>query len=103
MHEKLVHASPAVVYGKGPILLYFNARAHVSQETSKKLSDLGFEILPRSASDMSPADYHFFENLDSFIKGRVLKKQIDAKNSFNEFIASETQDLDRREIYDLVL
>ncbi|EYB98974.1 hypothetical protein Y032_0027g1627 [Ancylostoma ceylanicum] len=104
MHENLARASPAVVNRKGPILLHDNARPHVSQKTSQKLSDLGYEILPHPpySPDLSPTDYHFFKHLDNLVKGRVFKNQTDAENAFREFIASKTPDFYRKGIHDLV-
>ncbi|EYC00226.1 hypothetical protein Y032_0117g680 [Ancylostoma ceylanicum] len=104
MHENLARASPAVVNRKGPILLHDNARPHVSQKTSQKLSDLGCEILPHPpySPDLSPTDYHFFKHLDNLVKGRVFKDQTDAENAFREFIASKTPDFYRKGIHDLV-
>ncbi|EYC08374.1 hypothetical protein Y032_0066g3730 [Ancylostoma ceylanicum] len=104
MHESLARASPAVVKRKGPVLLHDNAGSYVSRKTSQNLSDLGYDILPHPAfsPDLSPTNYHFFEHLDNFIKGRVFKNQTDAENAFSEFIASKTTDFYRKGNNDLV-
>ena len=40
--------------------------------------------------DLSPTDYHFFKHLDNFLREKCFKNQDDAKNAFNDFIASRT-------------
>lgn len=92
MHQKLRQQRPVLVNRKGPILLHDNARPHVAQQTLQKLNELGYESLPHPpySPDLSPTDYHFFKHLDNFLQEKCFKKQDDAKNAFNDFIASRT-------------
>lgn len=92
MHQKLRRISPALINRKGPILLHDNARPHTSMMTRQKLHDLGYEILdhPPYSPDLSPTDYHFFMHLNNFLRKKCFKNQDDAKNAFNDFIASRT-------------
>lgn len=92
MHQKLRQQRPALVNRKGPILLQDNARPHVAQLTLQKLNELGYETLPHPpySPDLSPTDYHFFKHLDNFLQEKCFKNQDDAKNAFNDFIASRT-------------
>lgn len=92
MHQKLRQQRPALVNRKGPILLHDNARPHVAQPTLQKLNELGYETLPHPpySPDLSPTDYHFFKHLDNFLQEKCFKNQDDAKNAFNDFIASRT-------------
>ena len=90
MHQKLQRMCPRLVNMKGPILLHDNARPHVAQSTLQKLNELGYETLPHPpySSDLSPTDYHFFKHLDNYLKEKCFKNQDDAKNAFNDFVAS---------------
>lgn len=92
MHLKLQQHHPALVNRKGPILLHDNARPHVAHLTLQKLNNLGYEILPHPAysPDLSPTDYHFFKHLENFLRDKCFINQDDAKNAFNDFIASRT-------------
>ncbi|RCN46437.1 hypothetical protein ANCCAN_07525 [Ancylostoma caninum] len=75
MHEKLVHANPAVVNRKGPILLRDNARPHVSRKTLQKLKELGYEGLPHPAY---PPNL-FGNRLSFFQKPRQLHQSLPSK------------------------
>jgi [histone H3]-lysine36 N-dimethyltransferase SETMAR len=94
MHRKLQHKYPALVNRKGPILLHDNARPHVARTTLQKLNELGYELLghPPYSPDLSPTDYHFFKHLDQFLKEKCFRNQDEAKNAFNEFVASRTSE-----------
>lgn len=94
MHLKLQEHHPALVNRKRAILLHDNARPHVAKLTLQKLNELGYEILqhPAYSPDLSPSDYHFFKHLDHFLRDRCFKNEEDAKNTFNDFIASRTQE-----------
>uniref|UniRef100_A0A5S6Q8A6 Mos1 transposase HTH domain-containing protein n=1 Tax=Trichuris muris TaxID=70415 RepID=A0A5S6Q8A6_TRIMR len=94
MHEKLQRARPSLTNRKGPILLHDNARPHISKMTIQKLHHTGYETLPHPpySSDLSPTDYHIFKHLDHFLNGKQFKNHEEAKNSFEEFIASKTPD-----------
>ncbi|RCN31361.1 hypothetical protein ANCCAN_22852 [Ancylostoma caninum] len=91
MREKLALASSALINTSVPILLYDNAKRYVSRKMSQKLNDLSFEVLshPAYTSELSSTLYHFFKHLDNSMKGGVFKNQIDYKNAFGEFTASE--------------
>lgn len=94
MHQKFRRMCPRLVNMKGPILLHDNARPHVAQPTLQKLNALGYETLPHPpySPDLSPTDYHFFKHLDNFLREKCFKNQDDAKNAFNDFVASRTPD-----------
>uniref|UniRef100_A0A0K0F2C8 Histone-lysine N-methyltransferase SETMAR n=1 Tax=Strongyloides venezuelensis TaxID=75913 RepID=A0A0K0F2C8_STRVS len=90
MHQKLSEKRPSLVNRKGPILLHDNARPHVSKTTLQKLNDLKYETLrhPPYSPDLAPTDFHFFKNLDQFLKDKVFKNEESIKIAFEEFIAS---------------
>lgn len=94
MHQNLRSMCPALVHRKGPIILHDNARPHVSLITKKKLYELGYEILdhPPYSPDLSPTDYHFFRNLENFIREKIFRNQSDAENAFKDFVASRPPD-----------
>lgn len=90
MHDRLQQKQPALVNRKGPILLHDNARPHVSMITRQKLHNLGYETLdhPPYSPDLSPTDYHFFKDLDSFLRDRQFKNHDDVQQAFNNFVDS---------------
>uniref|UniRef100_A0A1I7W944 Histone-lysine N-methyltransferase SETMAR n=1 Tax=Heterorhabditis bacteriophora TaxID=37862 RepID=A0A1I7W944_HETBA len=65
MHQGLQRLRPALVNRKEPILLYDNARSHVTQMTLQKMNELGNATLrnPAYSPDLSPSDYHFLKHL----------------------------------------
>ncbi|KAE9415328.1 hypothetical protein Angca_007667, partial [Angiostrongylus cantonensis] len=77
---------------KAPTLLHDNARPHVAETTLQTFNDLSYETWPHPpcTSDLSPTDYHFFKHLDSFLHEKCSANHDEAKNAFNEFIASRT-------------
>ena len=104
MHHELRRMCPRLVNMKGPILLHDNARPHIAKPTLQKLNELGYETLPHPpySPDLSPTDYHFFKHLDNFLQEKCFKNQDDAKDAFNAFIASRTQEFYTRGINKLV-
>ncbi|KOC59630.1 Histone-lysine N-methyltransferase SETMAR, partial [Habropoda laboriosa] len=94
MHKKLFVEQPSLVNRKGPILLRDNARPHVSQFTIREIHELGYETLkhPTYSPDLSPTDYHFFKNLDNFLREKIFRNKEDAINTFVEFIKSRIPD-----------
>ena len=87
MQRKLQCLQMALVYRKGPILLYDNTQLHVAQLMLQKLNKLGYEVLshlPHSA-DLLPTDYHFFKHLNDFLQGKHFHNQQEAENIFQEF------------------
>uniref|UniRef100_A0A1I7WLN1 Histone-lysine N-methyltransferase SETMAR n=1 Tax=Heterorhabditis bacteriophora TaxID=37862 RepID=A0A1I7WLN1_HETBA len=69
--------APTLVNRKEPILLYVDARPHVSQMTLQRLNELAYKTLPYPAysPDLSPTDYHFFKHLDNFLQEKVFSNQ----------------------------
>ena len=59
----------------------------------QKLNELGYKVLPHPSysSDLLPADYHFFKNLDHFLQenASTTSKQ-DAENVFQELDKSQS-------------
>uniref|UniRef100_A0A0K0FS04 Histone-lysine N-methyltransferase SETMAR (inferred by orthology to a human protein) n=1 Tax=Strongyloides venezuelensis TaxID=75913 RepID=A0A0K0FS04_STRVS len=81
---------PSLVNRKGPILLHDNTRPHVLKTTLYKLNDLKYETLAHLPyfPDLAPTDFHFFKNLDQFLKDKVFKYEESIKIAFEEFIVS---------------
>uniref|UniRef100_A0A0N5CE35 Histone-lysine N-methyltransferase SETMAR n=1 Tax=Strongyloides papillosus TaxID=174720 RepID=A0A0N5CE35_STREA len=94
MHQKLSQKEPTVVNRKGPILLYDNAKSHVSNMTLQKLCELGYETLPHSpySLDLSLTDYHFFKHLNNFLTDKVFRNDDDIKTAFEAFVESRSPD-----------
>ena len=72
MHRKLQHLQLASVNRKGPIFLHNSAQLHVAQPMLQKSNKLHYEVLPRPpySLDLLPTNYHFFNHLDNFLKGK---------------------------------
>ena len=56
-------------------LLHDNARPHVAAVTRKKLSDIGFTVLPHApySPDLSPCDYYLFSPLKASLNGKIFE------------------------------
>lgn len=85
---------PALVNRKGLILPHDNAWPRIAQPTLRKLNKLGYEVLPHLpySPGLSPAHYHFFKRLDTFLQGKYFHNQPEAENAFQEFIQSWSTD-----------
>ena len=85
---KLQCLQSAFINRKGPILFH-NTQLHITQPIFQKLNESGYEVLPHLpySPDLSPTDYHYFKNLDSFLHGNVLHPA-GCRITFQEFIES---------------
>ena len=94
VHWKLQGLQPALINRKGPVLLYDNARLHVTQPMLQKLKELGCDVLPHPlySPDLLPTDYHFFKHLNNFLQGKHFHKEQEAENAFQQFIESWSTD-----------
>ena len=72
IHWKLQSLQSAFVNSKGPILFHDNTQLRITQPTLQKLNELGYEVLAHLpySPGLSPIDYHYFKNLDSFLHGK---------------------------------
>ncbi|GFY35292.1 histone-lysine N-methyltransferase SETMAR [Trichonephila clavipes] len=69
LHQK----EPALVNGKGIMLLHDNARPRVAQMARNTIQRLGWETLcPPYSPDLAPSDYHLFHSLDNHLLGKSL-------------------------------
>ena len=55
--------------------MHENARPHVAAVTRKKLSDIGFTVLPHApySPDLSPCDYYLFSPLKASLNGKIFE------------------------------
>ena len=90
MHQKFTHKQLALVNSKHPILLYVNARPHISMITRQKLQTLSYEILdhPPCSPDLSLTDFLFLKHLYNFLQEKCFRNPKDAEMAFNDFVAS---------------
>jgi hypothetical protein len=60
---------------KGVLFLQYNAPAHRTLETQKKLASLGFQCLdhPTYSPDLAPSDYHLFPGLKKQLKSAIFR------------------------------
>ena len=103
MHSCLQEMWPTLVNQHGSILLQHKARPYVARMTVQKLIDLGYETLPHPPypPDISPTDYHFFRHLDNFLSNKFFRTKEEVKSAFMDFLASKSQNFNRRGINDL--
>lgn len=87
----LIEKQPATVNRKGIILLHDNARPHIAKLTLKKISELGWEVLPHPpySPDLAPSDFYLFRALQQFMKEKKYEKVEDIKNDISSFFQSK--------------
>uniref|UniRef100_A0A0K0G3D5 Histone-lysine N-methyltransferase SETMAR (inferred by orthology to a human protein) n=1 Tax=Strongyloides venezuelensis TaxID=75913 RepID=A0A0K0G3D5_STRVS len=90
VHQKLFQKRPSLVNRMGPIFLHDNVRPHISRTTLQKLNELKYETLPHLpySLDLASTDFHFFKQLDQFLKKKVFKNKEAIKSAFEDFIDS---------------
>ncbi|KAF2359945.1 hypothetical protein FHG87_009295 [Trinorchestia longiramus] len=105
LHARLSEKRPALVNRRGPILLHDNARPHVARMTVQKLTELGYETLPRPpySPDLSPTDYHLFKHLSTFLDGKTFRSKQEVETTFKDFVASQPLTFYQQGINNLVL
>ncbi|KAK6735067.1 hypothetical protein RB195_018329 [Necator americanus] len=67
-----------------------------SKATVLKLNELDYRTLPRPLYSSDLADYHFFQHLDSYLRGKLFQNQADAENYFEKFMDSKSSDFRQR-------
>ena len=69
MHQKLTSEQPTLVNRKCLVVLYNNARPHVSMTTHHKQHTLKYKALDHSPHSpcFSPTDLRFFKHLGNFL------------------------------------
>lgn len=72
-------------------LLHDNARPHIAKLTLKKISELGWEVLPHPpySPDLAPSDFYLFRALQQFMKEKKYEKVEDIKNDISSFFQSK--------------
>lgn len=78
----------------GPVLLNDNARMHVVKPTLLRLSEFSYKLLPFSvySSALLPTVYHLTEHIGDSLRNKRFKNREDAKNAFNDIVASKEKD-----------
>ena len=58
----------------------------------QKLKELGYEVLSHlpHSPDLSPNNYHFFQNVDNVLQAKCFHSQQEAESAFQEFIESQS-------------
>ena len=67
-----MHKNRLQLFVVGPLILHDNARSHIADVITKKLSDYGWEVLPHApySPDKSPPDFDFISKLKEPVSGR---------------------------------
>lgn len=91
LYQILMQKEPALINRKGVIMQHDNARPHIAQITSEKLSQLGWEVLPHPAysPDLAPSDFHLFRSLDNFLRGKSFDNEECINNALITFFQSK--------------
>ena len=74
------------------LLLHDNARPHVAKVVSRKIEQLGWQVLPHPpySPDLAPTDYHLFRSLSNYLRGKQFDDLNELKSSINTFFYSKT-------------
>ena len=85
---KKMHKDQPQLLVVGLLILYDNARPHITDVLTKKLCNYGWEVLPQApySPDMSPPDFDLFPKLKEFLCGRWF-------SSLEELSTDNTQDI----------
>jgi histone-lysine N-methyltransferase SETMAR len=85
---------------KKVLLLHDNARPHVAKVVSRKIEQLGWQVLPHPpySPDLAPTDYHLFRSLSNYLRGKQFDDLTELKSSIfysktPEFYASDINQL----------
>ncbi|CAH2089378.1 unnamed protein product [Euphydryas editha] len=69
--------------------------------TNKKELQLETIRHPPYSPDLVPTDYHFFRDLDNFLREKKFASQDAVQNAFTQFVESRSPELYRKGINDL--
>lgn len=93
LNEAIQKNRPVLANRKGVILQHDNARPHVAEKTLKKISGLGWEVLPHPpySPDLAPSDYHLFRSLSSYLANKFFNSFDEVKNALLDYFASKNE------------
>jgi histone-lysine N-methyltransferase SETMAR len=82
------------------ILLQDNAKPHVAKKTTKKITELGWELLdhPPYSPDLSPSDFHLFRSLEHFLSKNEFQNIVHLRRGLTTFFASKNREFWNRGI-----
>ena len=68
-----------------------NARPHIAQRTQETVTRLSCEVLshPPFSHDLSPSDYHLFQNLQNSIDCKIFTSEDHVKNAVSSFFKQQ--------------
>ena len=91
LNSEIKEKWPELATRKGVIFHEDNARPHTSLFISKKLLDLGWEVIPHPpySPDLALSDYHLFRSLQNHLNGKTFDSNEAVKNEFIQFSASK--------------
>lgn len=103
MLTKLAVKQPRLMNRSSPLLLHDNARPHTARETILTLQELQLETIrhPPYSPDLAPTDYHFFRDLDNYLRDKKFSSQEAVQNAFTQFVQSRSSEFYRKGINDL--
>lgn len=92
MYKALAQKCPALVNRRRALLQQDNAPAHTANTTRQKIQELeGIELMPHPAysPDLAPSDYHMFNSMAHFLRGRTFGNLNEVEAGVREFFASK--------------
>ena len=84
-------------------LQHDNARPHLAEPVTRKIQELGWQVLPHPpySPDLAPSDYHLFLSLSNDLRERSFRDEDELKRYIQQFFDSKPPEFYARGIYDL--
>ena len=91
--KEIKEKRPELEFGKCVIFHKDNAKIHTSLVISKKLLELGWDVMPRPPyrPDLAPSDNHLFRSLQNHLNGNKFDSNEAVKDELIQFFASKNQ------------
>lgn len=103
LNEAIIQKRPEFVNTKTVVLQHDNAKPHTSVMTRKKISQLGWDVLPHPSysPDLAPSDFHLFLSLQNSMRAMRFNSDEDLKQHIVQFFASKDMSFYERGILKL--
>lgn len=102
--DEALRNSRSRLANRGDVVFHHdNARPHTARETTRKLTELGWEIMrhPPYSPDMAPSDYHLFQTLQNELYKNSFNSITEVETFLRRFFESRSADFYRKGIHRL--
>ena len=91
LDKEIKQKRPELATRKGVIFHQYNVRPYTSLVTRKKLSELGWEVMPHPSysPDLAPSNYHLFRSLQNHLNGKTFDSNEAVKNELIQLFSSK--------------